>query len=122
MLRLAVSESSFTDSWTNGIGSHFAQMADVFAKSISDKKINEYRDRFEYNAAAESVSAKVCPKLSEDQMCARQSTENECWPVGTRNSCTSGVFSKESKCEIGSYTQEFKELTINKWAGTMQII
>ena len=118
----AVTESSFTDSWTSGIGSHFAQMADAFAKSITDKNINEYRVRFEYNAATESVIAKVCPKLSEDQMCARQSTENECWPVGSRNSCTSGVFSKESKCEIRSYTQEFKEPTVKMRAGTMQII
>ena len=65
------------DSWTKGIGSHFAQIADEFAQSIS-----KYRVLYATPSEASVASASVCPKLGQDQACARQSARNECWPEG----------------------------------------
>ena len=63
--------------WTKGIGSHFALIADEFAQSIS-----KYRVLYATPSEASVASASVCPKLGQDQACARQSARNECWPEG----------------------------------------
>ena len=65
------------DSWTKGIGTHFAQIADEFAQSIS-----KYRVLYATPSEASVASSSVCPKLGQDQACARQSARNECWPEG----------------------------------------
>ena len=98
-----VTETLISDSWTRGIESHFAQMADAFAQSIDNKNINEYRVRFEYNAAAASVSSKICPKLSDDQKCARQSSKNECGLPGTRDDCKDNSVCCFNGCENVCY-------------------
>ena len=68
--------------WTKGIGSHFALIADEFAQSISKYRVL-YATPSEASVGHSSVgSASVCPKLGQDQACARQSARNECWPEG----------------------------------------
>ena len=91
------------ESWTRGIGSHFAQMADAFAQSIS-----EYRVRY-------ATATALCPKLGEDQVCARQSMNSECWSVGVRDGCEDNAVCCFNGCENVCYNpnkrQPMKKLT-----------